>query len=245
MTSGESFVRHFCHFLCKCYSANWILRALLHFSQNFPNCPNTLKNCKTSRWHFWQIICDTPVIFCCITSDNRTDDNVCKNSLLFFPKMLILDRPLVLKSILQILQKSLGTMLVSFSGVFIPGLLLGNTAAIRAWPRLTLSTRSSDILSLFTTRVEMDCWYNINLSGSTPAHMFAKLLYLVTFVISSLTHLTAVICMKVRFEAKAKTRGFFSPSSPLCNSLSLLHGLLSLLPRKISRKPLGSEYELR
>ena len=39
--------------------------------------------------------------------------------------------------------------------------------------------------------------------------MFAKLLYLVTFVISSLTHLTAVICMKVRFAAKAKIRGFF------------------------------------
>ena len=110
-------------------SANRILRALLHFSQNFSNCSNTLKNCKTSRWHLWQIICNTPIIFCCITSDDRTDDNVLKNSLLFFPKTLILDRPLVLKSILQILQKSLGTMLVSFSGVFIPGLLLGNTAA--------------------------------------------------------------------------------------------------------------------
>ena len=110
-------------------SANWILRALLHFSQNFSNCSNTLKNCKTSRWHFWQIICDTPIIFCCITSHSRTDDNVFKNSLLFFPKTLILDRPLVLKSILQILQKSLGTILVSFSGVFIPGLLLGNSAA--------------------------------------------------------------------------------------------------------------------
>ena len=110
-------------------SANRILRALLHFSQNFSNCSNTLKNCKTSRWHLWQIICSTPIIFCCITSDDRTDDNVFKNSLLFFPKTLILDRPLVLKSILQILQKSLETMLVSFSGVFIPGFLLGNTAA--------------------------------------------------------------------------------------------------------------------
>ena len=154
-------------------------------------------------------------------------------------------RPLVLKSILQILQKSLGTMLVSFSEVFIPGLLLGNTAAICAWPQLTLSTRSIDILSLFTTRVEMDCWYNINFPGSTPAHMFAKLPYLVTFVISSLTRLTAVICMKVRFEAKSKTRGFFSLSSPLCSSLSPLHSSLSLSPRKISRKPLGSGYELR
>ena len=126
--SGESILQHFCHFLCKWYSANWILKVLLHFSQNFSNCPNTLENCKTSRWHFWQIICDTPIIFCCITSDHRTDDNVFKNSLLFFPRTLILDRPLVLKSILQILQKSLGTMLVSFSGVFIPGLLQGNTA---------------------------------------------------------------------------------------------------------------------
>ena len=106
-----------------------ILRALLHFSHNFSSCSNTLENCKTSRWHFWQIIFDTPIIFCCITSDDRTDDSVFKNSWLFLTKTLILDRPLVLKSILQILQKSLGTMLVSFSGVFIPGLLLGNTAA--------------------------------------------------------------------------------------------------------------------
>ena len=147
---------------------------MLHFSQNFSNCSNTLKNCKTSRWHFWQIICDTPIIFCCITSHNRTDYNVFKNSLLFFPKTLILDRPLILKSILQILQKSLGTILVSFSGVFIP-----------------------------------------------------------------------VICMKLRFEAKAKTRGFFSPFSPLRNSSSSLHGSRFLSPRKISRKPLGSGYELR
>ena len=243
-------MQHFCHFLCKWYSVNWILRALLHFSHNFSSCSKTLENCKTFRWHFWQIICDTPIIFCCITSDNRTDDNVFKNSWLFFPKTLILDRLLVLKSILQILQKSLGTMLVSFSGVFIPGLLLGKHCCklpgkFRAWPQLTLSTRSSDILSLFTTRVKMDCWYNINFPGSTPAHMSAKLLYLVTFVIGSLTHLTAVICMKVRVEAKAKTRGFFSSSSPLQNSLSLLHGSLSLSPRKISRKPLGSGYELR
>ena len=39
--------------------------------------------------------------------------------------------------------------------------------------------------------------------------MFAKLLYLVTFVISSLMRLTAVIFMKVRFEAKEKNQRFF------------------------------------
>ena len=98
--------------------------ALLHFSCNFSNCSNTLENCKTSHWHFWQIVCDTLVVFCCITSDDRIDDNVFKNSLLLCPRTLVLDQPLVLKSILQILQKSLGTMLVSFSEVFIPGLLL-------------------------------------------------------------------------------------------------------------------------
>ena len=122
--SGESFVQHLCHFLCKWYSANWILRALLPFSQNFSSCSNTLENCKTSRWHFWQINCDSPIIFCCITSDDRIDDNVFKNSLLFFPKTFLKS----ILQILQILQNSLGTMQVSFSGVFIPGLLLGNTA---------------------------------------------------------------------------------------------------------------------
>ena len=47
-------------------------------------------------------------VFCCITYDDRTDDNVFK-----IPCNYILDRPLVFKSILQILQESLGTMLVS------------------------------------------------------------------------------------------------------------------------------------
>ena len=53
------------------------------------------------------------VFFKKFTTDDRSDDNVFKS----------LDQPLVFKSILQILQKSLGTMLVPFSGVFIPGLL--------------------------------------------------------------------------------------------------------------------------
>ena len=82
-----------------------------------------------------------------LTTDDRSDDNVFKS----------LDQPLVFKSILQILQKSLGTMLVPFSGVFIPGLLC---CKLHAWPRSTRSTRSNDILSLFTTQVEMGCWYH-------------------------------------------------------------------------------------
>ena len=61
-------------------------------------------------------------------------------------------------------------------------------------------------------------------------HVFAKL-PLVTFVISNLTRLMAVVCMKVRFEAKA-TR-VFSFSSPL-------YGSLSLSRRKILRKTSGA-----
>ena len=80
------------------------------------------------------------VFFKKFTTDDRSDDNVFKS----------LDQPLVSKSILQILQKSLGTMLVPFSGVFIPGLLC---CKLHAWPRSTRSTRSNDILSLFTTQV--------------------------------------------------------------------------------------------
>ena len=68
------------------------------------------------------------VFFKKLTTDDRSDDNVFKS----------LDQPLVFKSILQILQKSLGIMLVSFSGVFIPGLLC---CKLHVWPRSTRSTR--------------------------------------------------------------------------------------------------------
>ena len=112
-----------------------------------------------------------------------------------------------------------------------------------------LSTRSSDILSLFTTRVEMDCWYNINFPGSTPAHMFAKLPYLVTFLLavwhvwqlSSACHLH-----ESEIWGQAKNQRFsLSLSSPLHNPLLPFHSSLSLWPRRISRKPLGSGYYLQ
>ena len=116
-------MQHFCHFLCNSLPTEFLGPCYI-FPRIFPIALTPSKIANLLHWRLWQIICNTPIIFCCITSDDRTDDNVFKNSLLFFPKTLILDRPLVLKSILQILQKSLGTMLVSFSGVFIPGLLL-------------------------------------------------------------------------------------------------------------------------
>lgn len=53
------------------------------------------------------------------TSDlDRTDDNL-------MSKTVMLDQPLIFKSILQILQELLETMFVSFLVVFIPGLLPG------------------------------------------------------------------------------------------------------------------------
>ena len=79
-------------------------------------------------------------------------------------------------------------------------------------------------------------------------HVFAKL-PLVTPFISNLTRLTAVVCMKVRFEAKV-TRGFsLSPRrfrdslSPLRDSLSPLRGLLLIsFAKKNQEKPLGPGY---
>ena len=50
-------------------------------------------------------------------------------------------------------------------------------------------------------------------------HVFAKL-PLVTLFISNLTRLTAVVCMKVRFEAKV-TRGFSLSPRRFRDSLSL------------------------
>ena len=69
-------------------------------------------------------------------------------------------------------------------------------------------------------------------------HVFAKL-PLVTLYISNLTRLTAVVCMKVRFEAKV-TRGFSLSPRRFRNSLSLLHGLLLIsFTKKNQEKPLG------
>ena len=71
--------------------------------------------------------------------------------------------------------------------------------------------------------------------------MFAKL-PLVTPFISNLTRLTAVVCMKVRFEAKV-TRGFSLSPRRLCDSLSPLRGLLLIsFVKKNQEKPLGPGY---
>ena len=69
-------------------------------------------------------------------------------------------------------------------------------------------------------------------------HVFAKWL-LVTLFISNLTRLTAVVCMKVRFEAKV-TRGFSLSPRRFRNSLSPLRGLLLIsFANKNQEKPLG------
>ena len=85
------------------------------------------------------------------------------------------------------------------------------------------------VIPLFTTRVEMDCYTN-NFPGlpcfkklKADKHVLAEL-PLVPFVIINLTRFTVGVCMKVKFKSKV-TRGFsFSPvrdsCSPLCVSLS-------------------------
>ena len=67
-------------------------------------------------------------------------------------------------------------------------------------------------------------------------HVFAKL-PLVTLFISNLKRLTAVICMKVRFEAKV-TRGFSLSPRRFRDSLSPLP--LDLFREEKSRKTSGT-----
>ena len=95
------------------------------------------------------------------------------------------------------------------------------------------------VIPLFTTRVEMDCYTN-NFPGlpcfkklTADKHLLAEL-PLVHFVIITLTRLTVGVCMKVRFKSKV-TRGF--SFFPLCDSCSPLHG--SLMRKKNQEKPLG------
>ena len=71
--------------------------------------------------------------------------------------------------------------------------------------------------------------------------MFAKL-PLVTLFISNLTRLTAIVCMKVRFEARV-TRGFSLSPRHLRDSLSPFRGLLLVSSaKKNQEKPLGPGY---
>ena len=71
---------------------------------------------------------------------------------------------------------------------------------------------------------------------ASDKHVFAKL-PLVTLFISNLTRLTAVVCMKVRFEAKV-TRGFSLSPRRFRDSLSPLRGLL--FREEKSRKTSGT-----
>jgi len=65
---------------------------------------------------------------------------------------------------------------------------------------------------------------------------------LVTLFISNLTRLTAVVCMKVRFEAKV-TRGFSLSPVAFRDTLSPLRGLLLIsFAKKNQEKPLGPGY---
>ena len=69
-------------------------------------------------------------------------------------------------------------------------------------------------------------------------HMFAKLPLVAPFI-SNLTRLTAVVCMKVRFEAKV-TRGFSLSPRRFRDSLSPLCGFLLIsFAKKNQEKPLG------
>ena len=99
------------------------------------------------------------------------------------------------------------------------------------------------VIPVFTTRVEMDCYTN-NFQGipcfkklTADKHVLAEL-PLVPFVIINLTRLTVGVCMKVRFKSKV-TRGF--SISPLRDSYSPLRGSLTALScREKSRKTSGT-----
>ena len=127
-------------------------------------------------------------------------------------------------------------MLVSLSDVLIPGLLspIVDTALYLAWPRLT----NHSLPPKWRRFV-----HNILSPGLPPLkktaadkHVFAKL-PLVTLLISNLRRMTAVVCMKVRFEAKV-TRGFSLSPRRFRNWLSPL--AFDLFRKEKSRKTSGT-----
>ena len=99
------------------------------------------------------------------------------------------------------------------------------------------------VIPLFTSQVEMDCYTN-NFPGlpcfkklTADKHVLAEL-PLALFVIINLTRLTVGVCMKVRFKSKV-TRGF--SFSSLRNSYSPLGGSLTTLScGEKSRKTSGT-----
>ena len=76
------------------------------------------------------------------------------------------------------------------------------------------------MITLFTTQVEMDCYGNNFLclprfkKLAADKHMIADL-PLVPFIIINLTHLTAGVCMKVRFKSKVTRVFSFLPFAAL------------------------------
>ena len=103
------------------------------------------------------------------------------------------------------------------------------------------------VIPLFTTRVEIDCYTN-NFPGlpcfkklTADKQVLAELLLVPFAVIINLTRLTVGVCMKVRFNSK-ETRGF--SFSPLRDSCSPLRSSLTALSRgEKSRKTFGTRVE--
>ena len=103
------------------------------------------------------------------------------------------------------------------------------------------------VIPLFTTRVEMDCYTN-NFPGlpcfkklTAYKHVLVEL-PLVPFVIINLTRLTVGVCMKVRFKSKV-TRGFsFSLLRDSCSPLR--DSLMALSCGEKSRKTSGTRVRI-
>ena len=149
-------------------------------------------------------------------------------------------------------------MLLSLSGVLIPGLLspIVNTCFTLACSKRSDSGERWNRLALPWPRVTNHSlppkwrWFVHNIISprlpplkkiAADKRVFAKL-PLVTLFISILTRLRAVVCMEVRFEVKV-TRGFSVCPRRFRDSLSPLRGLLLIsFAKKNQEKPLGPGY---
>ena len=176
------------------------------------------------------------------TQPTEQIDNVCEKSLLLYPKTLILDRPLILHKFCKPCRSRLEQwwFLCKVVFLFLDSCRPSLTHAL-AWPRLTNHSLPPKWR-----------WFvhNIISPGLPPLkkiaadkHVFAKL-PLVTLFISNLTRLTAVVCMKVRFEAKVN-RGFSLSPRRFRDLLSPLRSLLLIsVAKKNQEKPLEPGYRL-
>ena len=174
------------------------------------------------------------------TQPTEQIDNVCEKSLLLYSKTLILDRPLILHKFCKSCSSRLEQCWFLYRGVFL--FLDSCRPSLRhalAWPRLTNHFLPPkwrwfvrDIISTGLPRLK---------KIAADKHVFAKL-PLVTLFFSNLTRLTAVVFMKVRFEAKVSW-GFSLSPRRFRDSLSPLRSLLSIsFAKKNQEKPLGPGY---